>query len=490
MSIAATNKVMMPSVAVVSVTYNRFEPLVILFDQLAALNYDSSCLDIFLVDNASTDDTVARVRERFPAIHIIENSENSGVSAGFNMSIEAALNADRGYQYLWLLDSDAEVEADTLKTMIDAMEEDATVGVSGSVVYDPKQRDQLVTAGLRVDWQKGDIPLFVPPADDQSKLLDVDLIPACSMLTRASIYQGVGLWDNRFPLYWGDTDWCTRVLRHGYRVCCVPASRAWHRDWSNVVRGLGADSFIRDHLRGALLYFLRHDPLGNYPGARHLMLKIYVKAGLERLTGRVGYADAYLDAGRDILEGRFDHSFSAPSTQGDSSDISMLAAELAQCVSSRPKILLNQLVDDQRRRDIKAALAPHFESIDWREIESEEPAGAQWSEYRMFKPGQLLRHFGRLLSGFGRADVNVCDISTPLLYGFCAGRYMLVLDGQNRGLITRVSVLTSLGAAIRDLCAGLKAVYFDLPRALKDNPQLRSALDDDLAKTCAVVIHD
>ena len=68
-----------PAIAVVSVTYNRYQPLLVLLGQLREQNYDLEKLDIFLVDNASTDDTVAQVTKQFPEVHIIKNAENTGV---------------------------------------------------------------------------------------------------------------------------------------------------------------------------------------------------------------------------------------------------------------------------------------------------------------------------------------------------------------------------------------------------------------------------
>lgn len=465
-----------PLVAVVSVTYNRYEPLLVLFGQLRELDYDLDQLDIFLVDNASTDDTVEQVRSRFPEVNIIEHHENSGVAAGFNMSIQAALAAPRPYKYLWLLDSDAEVEPATLKIMIDAMQQDAAIAVAGSSVYDPNQRERLVTSGLRVDWKRGDIPLFIPTPEERGPVLDVDLIPACSMLTRAAVYPDVGLWDTRFPLYWGDTDWCTRVQRAGWRVCCTTASRVWHRDWSTVARGFGADVFIRDHLRGALLYFIRHDPDGRLRGARFLMFKMYVKSGIEHLAMRDGYARAYRDASGELLEGRFDRSFQAPTTQTASRPLGELAAELARILPDQPRILLNRIRDPVQRHAIKAALEPHLERAQWLELADDNATGKEWVEYRTFKPREVWQHLLRMLSGLGRPDLAVCDISTPFMYNFLAGRHVLLLDAHGRGVIERASVTGRIFGMLGAVLAGLKATAFDLPRQLRKGVALRAAV--------------
>jgi hypothetical protein len=81
--------------------------------------------------------------------------------------------------------------------------------------------------------------------------------------------------------------------------------------------------------------------------------------------------------------------------------------------------------------------------------------------------------------------VNVCDISTPLLYNFFAGRYTVFIDDKNCGLVVRSSVVASLGKAMLAVLKGVKAAYFDLPRELRRSRELRAAVFDDCAKNCS-----
>jgi len=85
----------LPAVAVVSVTRNRCEPLLRVLSQLRELDYPKGMLDIFLVDSASVDDTVERVQQEFPEVHLTESRDNLGIAAGFNMVIKLALSTER-----------------------------------------------------------------------------------------------------------------------------------------------------------------------------------------------------------------------------------------------------------------------------------------------------------------------------------------------------------------------------------------------------------
>jgi|APLak6261659120_1056016.scaffolds.fasta_scaffold00064_7 GT2 family glycosyltransferase len=471
-----THIVKLPSVAIVSVTHNRCEPLLVLLRQVQALDYDPGCLDIFLVDNASTDNTVARIRQEFPHVQLVLSKENTGVSSGFNRSIQACLASGREYKYLWLLDSDAEVEPSTLRCMVEAMEADASLGVVGSAVYDPVERARLVTAGLRVDWSVCDIPLLVPDEESRSALVDVDLIPACSMLTRATLYQRIGLWDARFPLYWGDTDWCARVLHDGSRVCCDVRSRVWHRDWSYVIRGFGASVFIRDHIRGGLLFYLRHNPLHSLHSIRRFIIKTHFKAALERLTLRQGFRRAYLAAIEDVLVGRFDKQITLPEGEPPLQSLDRIGAELRRIVTERrPRILLNQIADEDQKWRIKSVMSGYFDTIDWFEIAPDQ-SGGKWAEYRVFKPGQLLAHAGRVLNGMHTININICSVSRPLLYNLFVGRYVVLIDAADNGIIEHNAPWSGILDVLWTVLQGFKSAYSDLPRSLRSSSSLTEAL--------------
>jgi hypothetical protein len=348
--------------------------------------------------------------------------------------------------------------------MVEAMEADDSLGVVGSSVYDPIERGHLVTAGLRIDWPQGDIPLLVPDETARAALLDVDLVPACSMLTRASLYPRVGYWDTRFPLYWGDTDWCARVLRDGNRVCCDVSSRVWHRDWSNVIRGFGAPVFIRDHIRGGLLFYLRHDP-------QH-----WVRAALECLTLRQGYRRAYLGAVDDLLAGRFERRITQPEGEPPLQNLERLGIELSRVTARRrrPRILLNQLTDEAQKQRIKNTLARHFDAIEWLEI-APDPAG-EWAEYRAFKPAHIIAHLGRMLAGMRDIDINICSVSRPLLYNAMTGRHVVLLDGADNGVVEPNSLWSGVIKAASIALRGVKSAYADLPRALRACPGLSEAI--------------
>jgi hypothetical protein len=453
------------TVAIVSVTYNRCGPLLVLLSQLRRLDYPSERLQVFLVDNASTDDTVDRVRNDFPEVNLTVSEENLGTSAGFNVGMRKALEDGRGFDFIWLLDSDAEVEGRTLGPLVSSMEANPRLGIVGSAIYDPSARERLVTAGLRVDWRKGSVHLNKTPRSGE-ELVETDFVPACSLLVRNKLCEEVGLWDERFWIYWGDTDWCVKAARHGYRVCSHMGSRAWHRDWANTKRNFRAPSVIYDDLRGGLLFHVRHAPGGSLKGVRRLLLKSYAKAALERFTARPHFSVAVDDAVADFLRGRFEvRSYEPAEGIPPNVAIEEICRRLSTELTPKPTVLLNQLETEGLRERVVGAFQSHFPEAKFREIlpQRRRVRSDFTTDYLQILLFELPQLFWRLLGR--RQDVIVSEIGSPHIYTLAAARRGVFLDPQALGVLRKHELLDGLLRFGSTLLRGLRVAYWDLSRA-------------------------
>lgn len=473
----------LPAVAIVSVTYNRCEPLLVLLAQLQTLDYPRDRLRVHLVDNASEDDTVDRVRREFPEVDLTLSDENLGTSAGFNLGMRKALQLADPPDYIWLLDSDAEVEPGTLAPLVEAASADARIGIVGSTIYDPTQRERLVTAGLRVDWETGAVQLNKAPAGSDG-LVDADLIAACSLLVRTQLCRDVGLWDERYWVYWGDTDWCQRALRGGYRVCGHLRSRAWHRDWANTLRTFQGPSALYDELRGALLFNVRHAPDGSLSGVRRLILKSYAKAALEHLTARPFFGQAVEAAVDDFLHGRFERKRYDPGYRAHPPlPLEEQCAQLARELPPRPSIVLAEIGDPRLRQRIRAAFDHHCPGVRWLEIAPRPRERRQdfTTDYGGFVRHDLPRLLTRLLRP--RPDLVVSDVAVPHLYTVAAGQRVMLLESNGKALVHRSRLGRGLWGVVTTMLRGVRVAYGGLARALAGNPALRDAVSAGATRT-------
>lgn len=467
-----------PKVAVVCVTYNRLEPLLVLMTQLRSLDYPAANFDIFLVDNASTDGTAERIRTTHPEINLIVSDENLGTSAGFNLGIEAALADQRNFRYIWLLDSDAEIESGTLAPIVTTLERESNIGIIGSTVFDPEQNDLTVASGLHINWRNGMVSLNKATGSEAGELVDADLIPACSLIIRAELCRSLGLWDERFWVYWGDTDWCQRVLHAGYRVCSHSRSRVWHRDWANTQRNFNAPTVIYDDLRGGLLFNIRHNPDQSLSGAKALLLKSYIKGAMEHLTLRPDFNDACEAAARDFLNVEFRRSNAYRGREGiEPVATDQLCEILAKTLPARPHVLIDQLPESITDR-IREQLADYFPNARLTEKAPEQTGPkddftTNYGDYLRSELGELTR---RLF--MPRYDLVITDISKPHLYTLVIARHTLIINAAGVGVIRRNARLRGFAGMIFLLLKGLKVTYIDLPRGLKRNTKLQQAVAD------------
>lgn len=290
----------MPSVSVVIVTWNKRQYVLNLLTSLAGIEKGACTLHITVVDNASTDDTVTAITERFPDVHVIRNSENLGGTGGFNTGLAHILQQG-GFDYCWLLDNDVEVDRQALVELVHVLESDPTIGVVGSQVRQLDNRDVInETGGLVVPEVYGLVLLNhrVRVEDFEQTPIAQELIPAdycaaSSLLVRPEVLERVGLWKDLF-IHFDDVEWCLRVREAGFRVVCNPRSVVWHlsADGKPITWILYYD--VRNYL-----YLLR-DHYG--PAAVTRAIRRYVGNSFkEALRGRWHVAQLYLRGVHDYL---------------------------------------------------------------------------------------------------------------------------------------------------------------------------------------------
>jgi GT2 family glycosyltransferase len=219
---------MNPKVAIIILNWNKKDYVLALLQSLRGINYDSH--DIIIVDNASTDGSVETIKELHPHIRLIVNPENLGGTGGFNSGIRYVMESG-GYEYLWLLDNDAEVETGTLAELVVAMEEDKSIGIAGSRIVDINSRDITIEAGAFFRWDTIEVkPLFRNERNIQfkDKVQDVGYVAICSALVRLSAIEQVGLMDDRYFIFWDDMDWGLQFKQNNFRVVSVLTSVAYH----------------------------------------------------------------------------------------------------------------------------------------------------------------------------------------------------------------------------------------------------------------------
>jgi GT2 family glycosyltransferase len=216
-----------PRVLVIIVTYNRKEYVANLLTSLKDIDYSNA--HIVVIDNASTDGTAEYLKEYFPSLTLLENSENTGGSGGFTRGLQYAFE-QAGYEYYWLLDNDVVVSKDALRHLVATLENNSDIAVAGSQMCQLDNPEVTNEIGAYVNFHRGNLVLnrhLTRRRNNMSGLYDVDYVAAASMLVRADVAQKAGLWEDFF-IHFDDVDWCLKIKKAGGRIVGVADSVIWH----------------------------------------------------------------------------------------------------------------------------------------------------------------------------------------------------------------------------------------------------------------------
>ncbi len=194
--------------------------------------------EIFVVDNDSVDGSVKMVKEKFPEIQLIENKDNKGFSSANNQAIRKSLG-----EYILLLNPDTLVEDDTLRKVIDFMDEHEDAGGLGVKMLDgkgkflPESKRGLPYPSVAFFKVFGFSTLF-PKSRlfsayhlgylDKDKTHVVDVLAGAFMLVRKKVLDKIGLLDESFFMYGEDIDLSYRITKAGYRNYYYPGTRIIH----------------------------------------------------------------------------------------------------------------------------------------------------------------------------------------------------------------------------------------------------------------------
>jgi GT2 family glycosyltransferase len=193
-----------------------------------------------------------------------------------------------GFNYVWLLNSDMVVAPESLPELVGAMENDPRIGIVGGVMYYSNDPERIQTAGGFVDTETargGMAGLNELDAGQFSGIRDVDYVSGGMLLVRSAAIKQVGLLDERFFMYYEDTDWGVRMRERGWRVVTVPSAKVWHKDKASA--GKKKPYFLQ---QGYFL-FLYKNFRQHLPHALRLYARHYLRPHLERREWKLVWAD-------------------------------------------------------------------------------------------------------------------------------------------------------------------------------------------------------
>ncbi len=196
-------------------------------------------LQIWVVDNASTDESVARVRARFSSVQLIANRQNRGFAGANNQALEQATG-----RYLMLLNPDTEVRPGALEALVQFMDRHPRAGACGpKLLYADGSLQhsafrfpslaQIYIDLFPVNWRLRESPLngrYSRQLYQAGQPFQIDHPLGAAFLVRREVAMQIGFLDEAFFIYCEEVDWARRIRQSGWEIWCVPKAEIVHHE--------------------------------------------------------------------------------------------------------------------------------------------------------------------------------------------------------------------------------------------------------------------
>lgn len=179
---------------------------------------------IVVVDNASTDETVANIRDFYHEVEVFCMPDNLGFAKANNHGIRYALS--QGADYILLLNQDAKVDPSMIGSLVNLLDTHPEIGIISPLHLDYQGReiDPWFLQHIRDDGCLMSDAFFEKLHD----LYEVQFANAAVWLVTRRVFKEVGGFDPLFFMYGEDQDYCQRVRYHGFKVALSPKAKAYH----------------------------------------------------------------------------------------------------------------------------------------------------------------------------------------------------------------------------------------------------------------------
>lgn len=295
-------------------------------------------LEIVVIDNGSTDDSVSFLKQHFSEIRLIEFEENYGFTDGHNKALPY-LDAP----YLLLLNSDVEVPSNWITPLVEVMEKDDKVAsVQPKIIayHDKISFEHAGAAGGFLDrfaypFCRG--RLFDQVEKDEGQYDEPMEVfwatGACSMI-RKSVIDEIGLFESDFFAHMEEIDFCWRAKNHGYKIMVQPASKVYHVGGGALPQGNPFKTYL--NIRNSLGMMYKNLP------SSQIFPKIVIRLVLDGIYGLSLLAKGELKTIIAIVRAHFHFYAKIPQWQKRRKEIYQRQKPQKQLVGYYPKSIVWQ----------------------------------------------------------------------------------------------------------------------------------------------------
>ena len=214
-------------------------------------------LEIILVDNGS-DDGIEKDVKKFKDVDFIQTGKNLGYSGGNNVGIKKALES--GADYVFILNPDTTIDKNCIENLLDGMERNKA-DIVGPKIYFSGSKKIWYAGGI---FDKQNVIGKHRGVDEEDKgqydsPVETDFVSGAAIMVRKEVFEKIGLFDEKYFLYYEDSDFCEKAKRAGFKVFYIPDAVVYHENAASA--GLGSP--LQDYYitRNRMLFASKFLPL-------------------------------------------------------------------------------------------------------------------------------------------------------------------------------------------------------------------------------------
>lgn len=251
------------NLSIIICTWNSAEDIEKCLYSLTRWTCPANC-EIIIIDNNSTDNTKEIIRKfplpGEPAVNLIENDCNKGLSCANNQGIKESNN-----EYLLFLNPDTVILDNALEKMVQFMEKDKSIGAMGPQHLNNNGRiipscREFPNFGNLIRQRKWKMRYF-----DHKSTREVDQPMGSCLLTRREIIDKIGGFNENYPLFMNDVDFCYRIKKAGYKIFFLEDAKIIHKvgGSTNKIRKKAILNehwsmyrYLKDHFKNKVVIYL------------------------------------------------------------------------------------------------------------------------------------------------------------------------------------------------------------------------------------------
>jgi len=257
--------------SIIITSYKSPELLKVCIDSIKD-NCSLSDLEIIVADGKTEEQTELMMREDYPTIKFLSFPNDDG----FGFLVEKAYAQSSG-EYILILNGDVIVKKDSIEKLLTYIQSHPTVGIVGPKLlnfnetfqpscfrfYSPMTIIYRRTFLGKMWFAKKHLDRFIMKDFDHQSEREVDWLMGSALMTTREAISKVGMMDQRFRMYFEDTDWCRRFWENNYKVIYYPNSEMYHYHGKGsaskgVWKSLFSNQLTWIHIMSALKFFSKY----------------------------------------------------------------------------------------------------------------------------------------------------------------------------------------------------------------------------------------